>query len=345
MKTLISSFLLIVLISCGSTKSKPINSEETTPVKTSVSATKEVAVGDEDDAVADEKLNGFSNEKRMGDLMNFLASDELQGRDTGSEGIAKAASFIEKIFKNNNIQPYFVSYKDTLTNFPETAYNIVGMVEGNDPKLKNEYIIIGAHYDHIGRVAGNPADDIANGANDNATGTSTVLELARYFGNAKTNKRTLLFALFSAEEKGLLGSKHLAEKLKAQNFNLYTMLNFEMTGVPLVDKDYKMYLTGYEKSNLADVVNEYANENFAGFLPKAKEFSLFMRSDNYPFHNTFNVPSQTFSTFDFTNFDHYHGVDDEAELMNFSHMAELVNDLIAIIEGIADAPTQEIKYN
>ena len=298
-----------------------------------------------EDAVADEKLNGFSNEKRIGDLMNFLASDELQGRDSGSEGIAKAGSFIEKIFKNNNIKPYFNSYRDTLSNFSGIAYNIVGVLEGNDPILKNEYIILGAHYDHIGRKPGNDADDIANGANDNASGTSTVLELARYFGNAKTNKRTILFALFSAEEKGLLGSKHLAEKLKAQNFNLYTMLNFEMTGVALVDKDYKMYLTGYENSNLAQVVNEYANENFAGFLPKAKEFNLFMRSDNYPFHTIFNVPSQTFSTFDFTNFDHYHGVDDEAELMNFSHMAELVNDLIAIIEGITDAPLQEIKYN
>ena len=262
-----------------------------------------------EDAVADEKLNGFSNEKRIGDLMNFLASDELQGRDSGSEGIAKAGSFIEKIFKNNNIKPYFNSYRDTLSNFSGIAYNIVGVLEGNDPILKNEYIILGAHYDHIGRKPGNDADDIANGANDNASGTSTVLELARYFGNAKTNKRTILFALFSAEEKGLLGSKHLAEKLKAQNFNLYTMLNFEMTGVALVDKDYKMYLTGYENSNLAQVVNEYANENFAGFLPKAKEFNLFMRSDNYPFHTIFNVPSQTFSTFDFTNFDHYHGVD------------------------------------
>lgn len=222
------------------------------------------------------------------------------------------------------------------------AYNIVGVVEGNDPKLKNQFIIIGAHYDHIGLIKAVHGDEIANGANDNATGTSTVLELARYFGNAKTNKRSIIFALFSAEEKGLLGSKHLAKKLKDENLNLYVMLNFEMTGVPLVDKDYEMYLTGYENSNLAEVVNTYANEKFAGFLPKAKEFNLFQRSDNYPFHTEFNVPSQTFSTFDFTNFDHYHGVDDEAELMNFEHMAVLVNKVIPVIEGIANAGTKEI---
>tara|TARA_R110000796_G_scaffold67449_2_gene154614 strand:+ start:37853 stop:38851 length:999 start_codon:yes stop_codon:yes gene_type:complete len=287
----------------------------------------------------------FSDASKIGVLMNFLASDELQGREAGSEGIAEAASFIETIFEKNNVKPYFETYKDTLSNFDKTAYNIVGVVEGNDPNLKKECIIIGAHYDHIGLIKAVNDDEIANGANDNATGTSTVLELARYFGNAKTNKRSIIFALFSAEEKGLLGSKHLARKLKDENLNLYVMLNFEMTGVPLIDKDYEMYVTGFENSNLAEVVNKYANEKFAGFLPKAKEFNLFKRSDNYPFDSEFNVPSQTFSTFDFTNFDHYHGVDDEPELMDFNHMAVLVNKVIPVIEGIANASEKEISYN
>ena len=144
MKILIRIFSLTLLISCGTTKSKPITSDEKTPVHTSVNASEVISVSTQD-AIADEKLNGFSSEKRIGDLMNFLASDELQGRDTGTEGITKAASFIEKIFTNNNVKPYFVSYKDTLTNFPGIAYNIIGMVEGNDPKLKDEYVIIGAH--------------------------------------------------------------------------------------------------------------------------------------------------------------------------------------------------------
>ena len=123
------------------------------------------------------------------------------------------------------------------------------------------------------------------------------------------------------------------------------MLNFEMVGVPLVDKEYLLYLTGYELSNLADMSNSYSDEKVAGFLPKAKEFSLFMRSDNYPFHELFKVPSQTYSTFDFTNFDHYHKVGDEASLMNFDHMANVVNKIIPVMEGIINAPTKEIKYN
>lgn len=289
--------------------------------------------------------NSLKTDKaKVGRIMNFLASDELQGRDSGSEGIEKAAEFIEKEFESNRIKPYFQSYRDTLSNSQKIAYNIVGFIEGSDDQLKNEFIVIGAHYDHIGIRSAVNGDTIANGANDNAAGTTTVLELARYFGKAKSNKRSLVFALFSAEEKGLLGSKHLAKKLKGRNLNLYSMLNFEMVGVPLVGKDYLTYATGYERSNLAEVCNRYAKEKLVGFLPSAKEFNLFMRSDNYPFHNEFNVPSQTFSTFDFTNFDHYHKVGDEVSLMDFEHMAILANKFIPVIEGIANAPQQEIKY-
>jgi len=286
----------------------------------------------------------FSSEEGLSEVMSFLASDDLQGRDTGSEGIVKAANFIENIFKENHIKPYFSSYKDTLSNFEKPAFNVVGYLEGNDAVLKNEFIIIGAHYDHIGLLSPKDGDAIANGANDNASGTTTVLELARYFGNTKINKRSIIFALFSAEEKGLLGSKHLAKKLKAENLNLYTMLNFEMVGVPLVGKDYIMYVTGYENSNLAAVCNRYAGEELVGFLPEAKGYNLFQRSDNYPFHDQFNVPSQTFCTFDFTNFDHYHGVDDEVEIIDFNHMANLVNKTIPVLEKIANAPTKEIKF-
>ena len=78
---------------------------------------------------------------------------------------------------------------------------MVGFIPGKDKNLKKEFIIIGAHYDHIGITKSASNDTIANGANDNASGTATVLELARYFGNVKTNKRSIIFALFIAKEK------------------------------------------------------------------------------------------------------------------------------------------------
>ncbi|MEE9363177.1 MAG: M28 family peptidase [Cellulophaga sp.] len=328
---------VLLVISCGTSKQKTTS---TTDIQNAPDGVKGSIVASVKTIQAD-----FSTAKSVGDIITFLASDDLKGRDTGSEGIAKAAVYIEAIFKANGIAPYFATYKDTLSNFEKPAFNIVGVLEGNDPILKKEFVILGAHYDHIGIIKSDNGDVIANGANDNASGTSTVLEIARYFGTLKNNKRSVIFALFSGEEKGLKGSSHLAQKLKATNLNLYAMLNFEMTGVAMVGKDHLMYVTGYELSNLAEVSNSYSNEKFVGFLPKAKEFNLFKRSDNYPFHKEFGVPSQTYSTFDFTNFDHYHKVGDEASAMDFNHMSKVVNKAIPVMQGIINAPTKEIKYN
>ncbi|QBA64905.1 M28 family metallopeptidase [Muriicola soli] len=287
-------------------------------------------------------ITNFSSAQQMEAHMNYLASDELKGRDTGSEGIEMAAGYLVDFLRDQEIAPYFEVYQDTLDNFEPVAYNIVGVLRGNDPVLRNEVVIIGAHYDHIGIRTAKEGDSIANGANDNASGSSTVMELARYFAKAKKNRRTLVFAWFSAEEKGLKGSDHMARKMKADGANLYAVLNYEMTGVPMVDKDHLVYVSGYNKSNIAEVSNSYAGEKVVGFLPTAEEFNLFQRSDNYPFYKVFKVPAHTFATFDFTNFDHYHQVGDEAQIMDFEHMASVVNKMIPAIEGIVNADTKEI---
>ena len=294
--------------------------------------------------ISEEAKRSFSDSIQMKSLVSYLASDELEGRDSGSPGIEKAALFVESIFEKNGVEPYFNTYRDTLSNFKPVAFNLVGLVRGEDKDLKDEYIIIGAHYDHVGIIRSGSDDNIANGANDNASGTATVLELARYFGTYGGNKRSLLFVLFSAEEKGLLGSDHLARLLSEQGLNLYTMLNFEMTGVPMKDKDYLLYLSGYERSNMAEVCNQYAGEKLIGLLKEAKEYQLFQRSDNFPFHKSFGVPSQTYCTFDFTNYDYYHKVGDEAFRLDYVHMSRVVNKMIPVIEGIANSKEQEIKY-
>lgn len=283
--------------------------------------------------------------KQMNSVVTYLAGNDLKGRDTGSEGIEKAAVFLEDALADYGIEPLFESYRDRLSNSNTEAFNVVGVIEGTDPELKNEYILIGAHYDHIGVVPAKDGDEIANGANDNASGTSTVLELARYFGKNKATRRSLIFAFFSAEEKGLLGSKHLATALKDSGVNLYAMLNFEMTGVPMQGKDYLMYLTGYEMSNLAEVANSYGGSDLVGDLPRAKEYNLFQRSDNYAFWEIYGVPSHTFSTFDFENYNFYHQPGDEADLMDYGHMAEIVGRIIPVIEGMGNSTDQELKLN
>ncbi|WP_419212517.1 M28 family metallopeptidase [Maribacter sp. X9] len=351
MKNIVLWFIGFLVLGCGgakveqSTVLNPTNKPNGVRGEVVRNTSKDVN-NTTDRKMASGKIKAFTTSQDIEKIMLFLTADELQGRDTGSEGISKAADFIQNVFEKNNIQPYFSSYRDTLTDYKDgIAYNMVGYLPGTDPDLKNEFIIVGAHYDHIGVQNGQSGDVIANGANDNASGTTSVLEFARFFGNQKPNKRSIIFALFTAEEKGLLGSKHLAEKLKKQNLDLYAMLNFEMIGVPMVDKDHSLYLTGFELSNLAEISNGYAHKNLVGFLPKAKEFNLFRRSDNAPFYDTFNVPAQTYSSFDFTNFNEYHKVGDEASKMDFIFMATIVNECIPVLTGIVNAPIKEIKYN
>jgi len=278
-------------------------------------------------------------------VMDFLAGDELKGRDTGSEGLAKAAKFIESEFRKFGIAPYFDSYLDTFDAKGIETYNVVGYLKGTDPELAKEFVVVGGHFDHIGTGKEVKGDTIANGANDNAAGSTAVISLAKHFAQAKNNKRSVLFVLFGAEERGLLGSKHLAKVLKEKQMDLYAMVNFEMIGVPLNNKTYKAYITGYELSNMAKKMNEYAGKELIGFLPKAKEFQLFRRSDNYPFYEAFNVPCQTICTFDFTNYDYYHHVDDEVSEINFDFMAELINDCVPVIAKILNTPEKEIALN
>lgn len=282
------------------------------------------------------------NESDVAKTLKYLASDELEGRETGQAGMIKAASYLEQFLKDTNVKPYFKSYRDTLSTFKGTAYNILGHLEGTDAVLKNEYIILSAHYDHIGIAKnGVNGDFINNGANDDASGTTAVAEMAKYFSMAKSNKRSILFVFFAGEEKGLLGSKHLAKKLKAQDFKLYAQFNIEMIGVPM-KRDYLAYVTGFDKSNMAGKINEYTGKNTIGFLPKEAEFELFYRSDNYSFYNVFKVPCQSVSTFDFENFEFYHHVSDDFQAMDIPHMTSFIQELLPAVTQMANSPTREI---
>ncbi len=280
----------------------------------------------------------------MKTIVSYLASDALEGRDTGSEGISKAASYIADYFNSVKVGPYYCNYRDVFDVNGQEAFNVIGLLQGTDPVLQDEYVVIGAHYDHIGKGKQVGDDIIANGANDNAAGTAVVMEMAKYFSKVKRNKRSIVFVLFAAEEKGLLGSKHLAKEMKEAGREVYAMLNFEMIGVPL-DKEYTAYVTGFDKSNLAEKMNGYASASLVGYLPEAKQYQLFSRSDNYPFYTEFDVPAQTFCTFDFTNFDYYHHVDDEIDKLDFNHMASFVNAYLPAVEKVVNSAPNEIKLN
>ncbi len=341
MKNLIKALLiLMVLVSCSTIK----NTKQSKPPKISnnkaVEQVKSIVV-----PYTLENVKQIISKESIKMHLDYLASDALEGRNTGTKGIEKAAVYIEEFFKKYNIKPYFKTYRDSFNVKEIDGYNVVGYLEGNDPKLKNEFVILGAHYDHIGTAKEVNGDSIANGANDDASGTVAVMEWAKYFSKTKTNKRSVLFTLYSAEEMELKGSGHLAERLKKDDIDLYTMINFEMIGVPRAESEIMAYMTGYGKSNMAKKLNEYGETEIIGFFPKAKEFNLFQRSDNYPFYNAFNVPAHAISTFDFTNFDYYHHVDDEADKMDYDHMLSFIIKMAPALEGMINTPTKEIKMN
>lgn len=183
------------------------------------------------------------NEATIRKHIKILASDSLQGRGTGTEGERMAAAYLQAQLKKLNLKP--MGENGTyLQAFPfkggahgegeaGTANNVIAYLDNKAATT----IIIGAHYDHLGlgnqgsSLDANPQDKIHNGADDNASGTAGVLELARYFAtNKKKEKNNFLFILFSGEELGLLGSKYFTEHPTTDFSNVNFMINMDMVG-------------------------------------------------------------------------------------------------------------------
>ena len=252
-------------------------------------------------------------------ILFTLAHDDMKGRDTNSGGFYKAADYVANYFEQHNIQPFYPAYRDSLLTDSLTAYNLVGRIGDYDPKRKT--ILLGAHLDHIG-IKDVEGDQIFNGANDNASGSTAALQIARYLAQHQW-KQNIIVALFADEEKGLKGAYHLAERMKNEKVELAYMVNFEMIGSTLTTGENQVYITGYKLSNMANEMNAIS-ENFIQFLPQAKEYNLFKRSDNYAFYQAFNVPAQTLSSFDFKNYDFYHKAGDEAEKLDVENMNQII---------------------
>jgi len=259
--------------------------------------------------------------KTTAELVNILSSDSLEGRYIGDSSFERAAKFVENYLKLIEVKPFFNgSYRDTLTIFRYHSFNVVGIIENRHSI--NDYILIGAHLDHLGKMD-SMTDSIFNGANDNASGVTAVLQIARELKKYKFDKKVII-ALFTGEEFGLKGSKHLAQKLKKANINLSYVINFEMIGTPLSSFPENVYITGFNSSNFGEVANNVLGDEF--IVSNGAEFSdgLFGASDNYPFYLEFKIPSHTISTFDFKNYKYYHSVSDEYSQLNIQHMDYII---------------------
>ena len=195
-------------------------------------------------------LNSYAQtditEKELHDHLKFLTSENNAGRPPGGKINRRIVKYLIKDFKQAGIKSYHGTYKQKFyanlrvyEGEPKKehikTYNVIGYLEGNDPKLKNEFIVLGAHYDHLGMGGPTSKSDKRNtihyGADDNASGTAALLEIAEKLVSQKNQlKRSVLFVIFGAEEHGLLGSKHFVNNPVVPLTQIKLMINMDMVG-------------------------------------------------------------------------------------------------------------------
>jgi len=215
--------------------------------------------------------------------------------------------------------------------------NVVGLVRGvgteERPELADEVIVLSAHFDHVGVMPGEPGQDlIRNGADDDASGTAVLLELAEAFAAGPAPARTVLFLFCAAEERGMLGTYYWADHPTVPLEQVVCNLNFEMLGMEdsIMGGPGRPWLTGFERSNLGPAFNEHGVPVGEDRRP---EQNFFSRSDNIVFVKK-GIVGQTLSTGgDNPN---YHQVTDEADTLDYDHMKTCADLALAAARLLAD---------
>ncbi|MFN0139799.1 MAG: M20/M25/M40 family metallo-hydrolase [Pyrinomonadaceae bacterium] len=327
--------------------------------------------------------------------VTYLASDKLEGRRTGERGATYAAGYVANQFARMRLKPgarsangkpsYMQSFSYTPVRNPhadapeptkgviatnaKAGYNIIGILDGHDRVLKNEAIVIGAHYDHLGRggqgsLAAN-STEIHHGADDNASGTAAIIELARQFAKEKKNKRTIIFIAFSGEEDGLFGSKFYVNNPVFPLDKTVAMINLDMVG-RLNDKKLTIggIGTASEWKPLVESKNSIPNSSNVkilsmpgipgnpdmdtppgtGRIPKLSErlnnFVLQLNEDGFgpSDHSSFygkQIPVLFFFTG--THLD-YHKPSDTADKINYVGLQQIVAYVAAIAKAVDENP-------
>lgn len=278
-------------------------------------------------------------EENIRNHVTYLADDKREGRGTNSKGYLAAAEYVEAHFKAYKLIPligegnggsYFQKFElkeheqrniKSKQDFDKPASsNVIGLIEGTDPVLKDAYIVLSAHLDHVGTIDG----VIHNGANDNASGSAAIMELARVIAR-KPLKRSVIFALFGAEEIGLVGSKYFVDNSPVPLSKVVANLNVDGIGayvnqpgdqvkllaigaaLPCADLQERLMTVNGETEKLEISTND----------PEA----YIMRSDQYNFLKK-EIPVVMFT--DYGN-GHYHKPTDDAHRLQYGKLTRLTN--------------------
>ncbi|MBI3649769.1 MAG: M28 family peptidase [Acidobacteria bacterium] len=302
--------------------------------------------------------------------LSFIASDLLEGRGTPSRGLDLAAEYIAAQFRRAGLEPagddgYFQTAdwntlkatgrnpnppqsqaQTALDAPPVKVRNVIGLLRGSDPKLKDTYILITAHYDHLGIRENLEGDKIFNGANDDGSGTVSVLELAAAFAAMKERpKRSLVFITFFGEERGLVGSRYYGAHPIFPIEQTVADINLEQLGRTDDTEGAQIKtaaVTGFDFSDVGLVLQK------AGAMTGVKIFKHPTNSDRY-FGASDNqaladqgVPAHTISVA--YVYPDYHKVGDHWDKIDYDNMATIDRTVALAIALLANNP-QAPRWN
>lgn len=289
----------------------------------------------------------------------ILAADSMEGRLTGSRGMERAAKWLESQYKAAGLKPAgdsgtyrqniplkvvqggrtglaavasFDEWKALPENQRALTQNIAAVLEGSDPVLRNEVVLVTAHYDHLGIRAPIDGDSIYNGADDDASGNIALVEIAKALRNGPRPKRTILFVSITGEEVGGFGTSwYLQHPLRPLDKTVVD-LNIEMIGNAdsLAGGRGKAWLTGYERSTLGDIL---ADNGIPLVLDPRPGQNFFNRSDNAGFARI-GIPAHSLSSYNLKT--PYHSPADEPSIMDIEHMTQVIQATARAVRILAD---------
>jgi len=272
----------------------------------------------------------------------YLASEALEGRYTGTPGNDSAAAYIARRYAALRLRALAAGYRQKFVARPAAhagesvalpTQNVFALLRGRDPKLREQYVVIGAHFDHLGRSTNGALDPddrsaIRKGADDNASGTAAVLELARLLSK-NPPRRSVIFANFSGEEEGLLGSAYFTEHSPVPTDSIVAMLNFDMVGRLRNDK-----VIVYGVATASELPAILDSANVTPGLRITAQGDGFGPSDHSSFYAK-NLPVLHF----FTDLhDDYHRASDDISKINAAGEARVVALAERTARLIADRP-------
>jgi acetylornithine deacetylase/succinyl-diaminopimelate desuccinylase-like protein len=292
------------------------------------------------------QAKGAVSESSVRKYMTALAGDEMRGRGSATADELRAAQYIAAQLKLLQIKPagdnggYLQTVK--FQRQPRRAQpsapaneavttNVIGILPGRDPQQSKETILLSAHLDHLGVREGMPGDNIFNGADDDASGVTAVLELAKALGKGKKPKRTVVIALFGSEEIGGWGARYFQDHPPVPLESFVANLEFEMIGRAdaAVPPD-TLWLTGYERSDLGPQLAAHGARLVADPHP---EQNFFRRSDNYVLARK-GIIAQTVSSYGLHS--DYHRPSDDLAHIDFAHMTRAIASMVGPVKWLVN---------